>query len=58
MVPRAAHRAVDDQAFGERTTVMRAGRPDREDVRRSATHDDDGVVVDVAEQRSTILGGK
>jgi hypothetical protein len=46
MVPRASHGVVDHEPFGERSSVVGTGRPDREEFATAACHQD-GIVADM-----------
>jgi len=53
VVPRTADGALDDEPFRQRPAVVRAGRPDREQI-RPALDEDHGLSVRVAEQRNAV----
>jgi hypothetical protein len=52
-MPRAAHRIVDQQPFGKRAVVVRAGRTDREEL-RAAAHQDHRLAPYVPEQHRAV----
>jgi hypothetical protein len=53
VMPRAAHRVLDDQPLAERPAVMRAGRADREDL-PAAPSQQHCVVANLTDKRRTI----
>ena len=53
VMPRAAHRAVRDDALGERPVIVRALRPDREHL-RALPHQQHGFVADMSEQEAAV----
>src|SRR5262249_34877083 len=56
VVPGAAHLVAVDGALGEGTTVVRAGRADREEL-VAAADEQDGLAVRVSEQRLALAHG-
>ena len=55
-MPRAAHRAVRDDALGERPVIVRALGPNREHL-RALPHQQHGFVADMSEQGAAIGNG-
>ena len=56
VMPGTAHRAIRDDALGERPVIVRALRADGENLRALA-HQQHRFVADVAEQRAAIGNG-